>query len=94
MEENEKDFSPVESLQLITNMINNAKNRFAENGFLYLLWGWVVFICGLIQFILRHFYHYEKSYLVWIAIWPVIIYHFYYVRKRLKQKKHLLMQTI
>lgn len=37
-----ENFSPKDSLQLIDQMINQAKNRFSENGFLYLLWGWLI----------------------------------------------------
>lgn len=37
----EKQLSEIESIQLITTMINRAKNRFRENGFLYLPGGWV-----------------------------------------------------
>ena len=41
------DFSPQQSLQLIEGMINKAKNRFPKNGFLYLLWGWVIMISAI-----------------------------------------------
>ena len=50
----EKDtgFSHSESLALIESMINKAKDRFNEDGSLYLLWGWVVLLCSAAEFIL------------------------------------------
>ena len=61
----EAKISPEESLHLIETMINTAKNRFSENGHMYLVWGWTVFICSLSQFVLLHFYSYERHYIVW-----------------------------
>lgn len=52
MQEQEKDFNPQASLKLIEGMIHQAKSRFAENGFLYLLWGWVVFGCAIVAYTL------------------------------------------
>ena len=40
----EQEFSPQQSLNLIESMINKARNRFSENGHLYLLWGWVILL--------------------------------------------------
>ena len=77
--------TPEQSLQLITNMINKAKNRFGENGHLYLLWGWAVLICSLAQFILINVIKYEHHYIVWFSMWLVLIYQVIYVRRR-KQK--------
>lgn len=51
----EKEFNPHESLQLIQGMINKAQNKFADNSFLYLLWGWVVFGCALFQYVVVKF---------------------------------------
>jgi drug/metabolite transporter (DMT)-like permease len=63
-------------------MINRAKDRFAEDGVLYLLWGWVVFTCSLAQFVLLHYVNYPRHYLVWFASWFVVIYQVIYLRKR------------
>jgi hypothetical protein len=50
----EKPFSELDSIALIESMINKAKNQFSDNGHLYLLWGWVIFICSAGQFILMN----------------------------------------
>ena len=68
-------------------MINRAKDRFAEDGSMYLLWGWGVFICSLTQFTLLHFFKYPHHYIVWLASWIVVIWQIIYIRKRSRQKK-------
>ncbi len=84
MMEDEKYLTEVESMQLITSMINKAKNRFRENGFLYLLWGWVVLFCCIIQFISQAVFHYSHGYFVWLLTWVVLIYQIFYLRKNKK----------
>ena len=83
----EENFSPEQSLSVIQSMIEKAKNAYSENGHLYLIWGWVVFLCSIAQFVLIKFVQYEKHYIVWFACWVVVIYQMYYLRKKGKQKK-------
>jgi hypothetical protein len=85
--EKEPAFTEVQSLELIQSMINKAKNRFTENGHLYLLWGWAVLICSITQFILLHFVHYSRHYLVWTLTWLVVIYQMIYIYRREKKAK-------
>ena len=87
MDNTEKEFSPEESLQLIESMINRAQDKFAEDGQMYLLWGWVVFICSLSQFILLHFFHSPYHYMVWMLSWILLIYQVYYIRKKRSQQR-------
>lgn len=78
-----ENFSPKDSLLLIDNMINQAKNRFSENGFLYLLWGWVILICAVGHFILIKLQLFKHPEMIWISTWLTIIYQvIYLVRKR------------
>jgi hypothetical protein len=81
------NFSPQESLALIESMIQKAQNKFAENGHLYLLWGWTVFVCGILQFVLLHFFQYKQHYQVWMITWLVAIYQIIYIAKKKKEKK-------
>lgn len=46
----EKEIQPSESIALITGMINTAKNRLADDGFLLIFWGWNVLAAALIQY--------------------------------------------
>ena len=78
-------FTPEQSLQLIGIMINTAKNRFVENGHMYLVWGWAVFICSIAQFVLLHIMHYQQHYMVWVVAVPVTLYMIYYIRRKHKQ---------
>lgn len=84
---NEQNFDPKQSLLLIESMINRAKDKFAEDGSMYLLWGWVVFICSLTQFVLMHFFKYPYHYVVWFASWIILIYQIVYIRKKLKRRR-------
>ncbi len=44
--------SPEQSLLLITETIEETKKRFEENGFIYIFWGFLIFVVTLSQFIL------------------------------------------
>lgn len=68
-------------------MINRAKDKFSENGHLYLLWGWVVFFCSILQFLLVTFTSFDKAYLVWQVCWLVVIYQVVYLVKRKRHKR-------
>ena len=83
----EENFNPQQSLALIESMINNAKNRVSENGFMYLLWGWVVFICGLSQFVLMHFFKYPQHYVVWMLSWVVFFFQIFYLRRKKRKQR-------
>ncbi len=87
MNPEEISMTETESLQLITSMINKAKNRFTETGMLYLLWGWLILICCVIEFVGIHFYKYDKVYFVWYSTWGLLIYQFFYIAKRKKKRK-------
>ena len=87
MDNNDVVLTPQESLQLIESMINRAKDKFAENGQLYLLWGWMVFACSLLQFILLHFFHSPYHYTVWMLSWVLAVYQIWYMRKTKGKQK-------
>lgn len=92
MNDEEKQMTEAESLQLINAMINKAKNRFSESGTLYLLWGWLIFFCCIVQFAGLHFFKYEKVYFVWYSTWLLLIYQFFYIAKR-KRNRNVKMYT-
>ena len=66
-------------------MINTAKGRFSENGHLYLLWGWTIFVCSIAQFILINYVKFEQHYLVWLSTWLVFIYQAIYLSRQKKK---------
>ncbi|MBE7173558.1 MAG: hypothetical protein INR73_23500 [Williamsia sp.] len=83
----EPSFSEQQSIQLIESMINKARNQFNENGHLYLLWGWVILVCSIGQFVLSELLHNNKSYLVWMVTWLAVIYQLIYLARRKKNRK-------
>jgi hypothetical protein len=84
---NAENFNPKERLLLIESMINRAKDKFAEDGHMYLLWGWIVLICCITQFIMLHFFHSPYHYIVWLFSLAIFIYQAYYMRKKHKQQR-------
>ena len=87
MNENEKHMTEAESLSIISGMIRHAKNRFSETGHLYLLWGFVIFICCITQFIMLYVFKNQNAYYIWYATWLVAIYQFYYLFKKKKRAR-------
>jgi len=84
---NNEDFTHIESLSIIQAMINKAKDQFSENGHLYLLWGWVIFICSIGHFILALFINYQSTSMIWLLTWVAFIYQIYYLWRQGKRKK-------
>lgn len=83
----ERTLSEQESLSLIRQMIDTARGRISENGHLYLLWGWAVFICSVGQYILMNYVKTDKHYRVWIVMWLIFIYQMIYLRRKKKTMK-------
>lgn len=84
MENDEIRMSEKESIELITSMINKAKNRVTESGALYLFWGWLILLCCIVQFTGLYFFNYINSYYVWYSTWVLLIFQFFYIAKQKK----------
>ena len=65
----ETTFNEQESLKTITEMIENSKARFKNNGFFFLLWGWLVFASAILNFVFIES-GIEKSWLPWVILMP------------------------
>ncbi len=74
-------------LDLIESMIRKARNNFSENGHLYIVWGWVIFACCLVQYFAGSLMGYKQAYLVWMACWAVVPYMIWYIRRQKKREK-------
>jgi hypothetical protein len=83
----EPDFSAEKSLAVIQTMINTARNQISESGHLYLLWGWVVFVCAIAQFVLLNYFNYEHHYNVWMLTWAAFIYQMIYLARKKRKEK-------
>jgi hypothetical protein len=80
--------TPEESLLLITKTIEETKQRFKENGHIFILWGSITFSV----FFLQYFFVLTGLYKLFDIIWTTIlfplgaIYTFIYIRKNVKKK--------
>lgn len=82
----EENFSPQESLMLIQTMINKTKGNLGRNRFYFLLWGWYTFLALILQFILKVVLSYERHYLVWLGVIPVVIITIIYTSRQNKRR--------
>ena len=57
-------FNEQDSIRVITEMIENSKAKIRDNGFFYLLWGWLVLIASLTNFVLLQI-EFEQAWLPW-----------------------------
>lgn len=87
--ENE-NLEPVQSLRLIESMINTARNRFSDNGHLYLLWGWVVLICSVVHFASIQWNLFVHPEWIWGLTWLALLYQTVYL---VRQKKKIRVST-
>jgi hypothetical protein len=78
----EHSMSELESLKLIDTMINKARNRFSENGHLYLVWGWSILLLTLLHFMLDYFQLYNKPNMVWVLTFLPWAYMMIYLRRK------------
>ena len=70
METTEKSLTPDESLSIIQNMISAAKNNLTDDGFHFLLWGVLVIIASIGQYVLAEL-NFEANYIPWYVM-PVV----------------------
>lgn len=68
MENDEKVLNPQESLRVIRETIDLAKNSIRENGFHFLLWGWLVVFACVADYYLDVILHYPQHYLAWLSM--------------------------
>ena len=90
MENNEKTLSPEESLSMISEMITLAKKSIVDKGFHYLLWGWLILIASLTDYVLIKL-EINHHYYVWF-IMPIIgmpIAFWYNLKHYANSKSHL-----
>ena len=92
MTEEEKPMSEVQSLALITEMIEKAKSHFHQNGTSAILWGSVIGFCGIFTFIQNRLGWQTGSFSVWyLALIAIIPHIFIGIRERKQRivKTHL-----
>jgi hypothetical protein len=85
--ERDNNFSAQESLQLIESMLQQVRNKFNNESFLYLLWGWVIFFCATGHFILVQYTAIKNPEIIWATTWLAVIFQIVYLVR--KQKKEM-----
>jgi hypothetical protein len=83
----EQKISPEESLHLIQSMIDKVKNTASGDSFYFLLWGWLVFAAGLIQFALRVFVQSPYHYFAWTLMLAGIVFSAFHGFRENKKRK-------
>ena len=78
---NQTQLTPEESLALISSIIAEARDNFKEDGIIYILWGILIGVAGISQYVLTY-YEYSINWIIWLLM-PVgsIISFFYYAGK-------------
>lgn len=71
MKNEETTLSAQDSLRVIQETIDLAKHSVRENGFQFLLWGWLIVLACIGEYCLRIFNAGVYAYLVWLVL-PVI----------------------
>jgi MFS family permease len=87
----DKKLSGEESLQLIQQMIQVAKDDHRENGDGWLIWGWLLFVASVASAIMSHTKSSEYISYVWMGM--LVIGLVVYMAGRLQKKKHKRVQT-
>ena len=83
----QESLTEKQSLSIIEEMINRAKNQFSEDGSLYLLWGWVILFCSLGHFVLQVVVEYNRPWQIWSVTWVVAVYMLFFLRKKNRTRK-------
>ncbi|MBV6644393.1 MAG: hypothetical protein KI790_03035 [Cyclobacteriaceae bacterium] len=76
----------AESLEIISNMINQAKQQIGGSSFQFLMWGWVVLTAYLGHFTLAKI-DFNAPYVVWLITIPAAIVSFVYGYRQEKDAK-------
>lgn len=72
MENQTKPLTGEESLRIITEMIHKTRCNIKHGSFHLLLWGWLILVCSLADYLIRQFTDFEKSYMVWWLTIPAV----------------------
>jgi hypothetical protein len=80
------DLTPEKSFELITQVINEARNKFEENGFIYMFWGVLIAIASISQFLLLKKEYYDINWYPYLLMPVGAIYSIFYFSK--KQRKN------
>jgi len=76
-----------ESLELITQIIEETKSRFEENGFIYVFWGILIACISSAQFVLLYYEYYAINWYPYMLVPFGLFFSIFYYAKKRKQVK-------
>lgn len=82
-----KNIELEQNLQMISEMIKSVKTEIKEQNFMYLLWGYAVFLSSIIHYVMQYILELPYGYMAWLSM-PIagIISFFYHNSNRTKSK--------
>lgn len=89
------ELSPEKSLELITRVITQARNKIEENGFIYMFWGALIAIASISQFVLLKNEYYDINWYPYLLMPIGAIYTgFYFSKKQGKSRQNQISKII
>jgi hypothetical protein len=85
METKNNKLSPQQSLDLIQEMINQAKGNVRDNSFYYLFWGWILIAAHVGSFVLNRI-DFDYPFAVWLIVIPAWVVSFLYGTRQTKKQ--------
>ena len=89
-----QNLTAEKSLEIITQVIRESKKKFEENGFIYILWGILLFITSISQFVLLKNEYYSINYYPYFLMPIGAIYTGYYFSKKEKNKYNQISKIV
>ncbi len=87
--------TPEKSFELITQVITQARNKFEENGFIYMFWGALIAITSISQFVLLKNEYYNINWYPYLLMPIGAIYSaIYFSKKKRKNKQNLISKLV
>ena len=86
--ENENQLSEKESLRIITEMINRAKNSYVDSGIGPLFWGVLVTFCSLVTFA-QHQFNFNIHFDIWLLTYIAFLPQVYFSIRNKKTRQFL-----
>lgn len=80
--------SAEKSLELITEVIAQARKKFEENGFIFMFWGALIAIAAIGQFVLLKYEYYTINWYPYFLMPIGAIYSFFYFSRKEGHNKH------
>lgn len=86
MSQSEKQLTEKESLALITQMINKAKESYHDTGTTSMMWGAIIAVCSLVKLSEIHFNYHLPFDIYWLTILAIIPQIFITIREKKERK--------